>query len=255
MFSAVCVALSAGGHVLASETGIPAWSLAGGWAALLCLVGPLAGRERSLPGIALALLVGEIGLHLVFSLGQSSVSPAPADRSVRVVALAERFLCGADSVRLTPESATRLLRQAHIDPARALSVAHGTPGMVGMAGHSGHAMTLGSMVTVPMLVAHVAAAVITGWVLRRCEVALWRIVRLPAMAEGQLARLALLLRLSDLLTTARVLDPVRIAALVKRLLSVLVLRRTEDDGRRRLRSAVWWPCVVRRGPPAAVMAA
>lgn len=42
---------------------------------MLCLVGPLAGRERSLPGIALALLAGQFGLHLIFSLGQGSTAP------------------------------------------------------------------------------------------------------------------------------------------------------------------------------------
>ncbi|MBU3867141.1 hypothetical protein KN815_24705 [Streptomyces sp. 4503] len=36
---------------------------------------PLAGRERSLPGIALALLAGRFGLHLIFSLGQGSTAP------------------------------------------------------------------------------------------------------------------------------------------------------------------------------------
>lgn len=42
---------------------------------MLCLVGPLAGRERSLPGIALALLAGQFGLHLIFPLGQGSTAP------------------------------------------------------------------------------------------------------------------------------------------------------------------------------------
>ncbi|MEU9207739.1 hypothetical protein AB0D27_07230 [Streptomyces sp. NPDC048415] len=253
VFSAVCVALSAGGHILASGTGVPLWSLAAGWAGVLCLVGPLAGRERTLPGIALALVTGEFGLHLLFSLGQGS---APVDRSSRVVALAERFLCGADRTRLTPAAAARILRQAHIDPARAAPAVHGTPGMAGMAhmaGHGGHAMMLSSMFTLPMAAAHVAAAVVTGWVLRRCEVALWRAVRLPTMAASRQARLSLLRRLSGLLAMARVL--VRVAALHERLRSVLIPRRTADDGVRALRSAVLWTCVIRRGPPAVAPAA
>ncbi|MFG2585090.1 hypothetical protein [Streptomyces malaysiensis] len=128
VFSAVCVALSAGGHVLASGTGVALWSLAAGWAAVLCLVGPLAGRDRSLPGIALALLAGQFGLHLIFSLGQGSTAPALANRSNHVVALAERFLCGGHAAHLTPDSAARILRQAHIDPDRALPVTHGWHG-------------------------------------------------------------------------------------------------------------------------------
>ncbi|MFF7980134.1 hypothetical protein ACFZDK_13535 [Streptomyces sp. NPDC007901] len=256
VFSAVCVALAAGGHILASGGAVPLWSLTAGWAAVLGLVGPLAGRERSLPGIALALTGGEFGLHLLFALGQGSAASAPADRSSQVVALAERFLCGADAARLTPAGAVRILRQAHIDPARAVPVTHGTQGMTGMAdmaGHGGHVMALSSMFTVPMLTAHVAAAVVTGWVLRRCEVALWRAVRLPAVTAGRLARLALLRRLVALL--AMVPAQMRAAALLRRLLSLLAPRRTGDTGIRHLRSAALWTCVVRRGPPTAVAAA
>ncbi len=40
MFSAVCVTLSAAGHVLVPGSGIPVWTLAAGWAGLLCVVGP-----------------------------------------------------------------------------------------------------------------------------------------------------------------------------------------------------------------------
>ncbi|MFR0355879.1 hypothetical protein [Streptomyces sediminimaris] len=257
VFSAVCVALSAGGHVLASGSGVSLWSLAAGWAGVLCLVGPLAGRERSLPGIALAVMAGEFGLHLLFSLGQvSATSAAPAGGSSRVVALAGRLLCGAEATRLTPGTAARILRQAHIDPAHAVSVAHGAPamaGMPGMAGHGGHAMMLSSMFTVPMVAAHVTAAVATGWVLRRCEVALWRAVRLPTLVAGRLARLALLRRLGGLLAVARARR--RVAALLERLRTVLAPRRPAHDGGRRLRSAVLWTCVVRRGPPMVTTAA
>ena len=256
VFSAVCVALSAGGHMLASGTGVPLWSVAAGCAAVLCFVGPLAGRERSLPGIALALLAGEIGLHVVFSLGQGSMPSAPVDRPSLVVALAQRFLCGADAAHLTPERAARILQQAHIDPARAVPAAHGAPAMAGMAGmadHGGHAMMLSSMFTVPMLAAHVAAAVVTGWVLRRCEVALWRAVRLPALAADQLARLTLLRRLSGLLAMARIL--VLVVALLEQLAPALLQRRTEDGDVRQLRSAVLWTCVARRGPPSMAAAA
>ncbi|WP_316745415.1 hypothetical protein [Streptomyces sp. MK7] len=253
VFSAVCVALPAGGHMLASGTGVRLWSLAAGWAAVLCLVGPLAGRERSLSGIVLALLVAEFGLHLLFSLGQGSTTSVPADRSSRVGALAERFLCGADAAHLTPDSAARILRQAHIDPGRALPVVHGTPGTAGMAGHGGHAMMLSSMFTAPMLAAHLAAAVVTGWVLRRCEVALWRVIRLQMPAADQLARLALLWWLSGLLTMTRVL--VRVVALLEQLLRALLPRRTEDDGAQQPQCTVLWTCVVRRGPPAVAVAA
>ncbi|MEU6148314.1 hypothetical protein ABZ848_49330 [Streptomyces sp. NPDC047081] len=244
VFSAVCVALSASGHVLVSGSAVPVWSLAAGWAGVVCVVGPLAGRERSLPGIALGLLAGEICLHLVFSLGQGSVASAPAERSAQVVALAQRILCGAGPARLTPESAARILRQARIDPAHA---AHGVPAMAGMAGHGGHAMTLGSMLTPPMLAAHAAAVVATGWVLRRGEAALWLTVRLPASAAGHTACLVLLWTLRDLLVTvAAVLVP--LVALLRRMRCALAAPRA-CVGTRRLRSRLLSACVVRRGPP------
>jgi hypothetical protein len=266
VFSAVCVTLAAAGHVLVSGTGIPLWAVVVAWAGLLCVAGPLAGRERSLPGIALALLGGEVGLHVVFCLGQGTAAAAtvaPADRYHRTVAMAEHLLCGPGAVRLTPSQATRILKQAGIDPIRATSGTHltsglhassGMAGMAGMAGHGAHAMSLTSMFTLPMLVAHVAAAVITGWVLRRCERELWQAVRLPALTADQLARFALLGRLRCLLAAA-----VRVSALVdgllERLRSALVGRRTEEDGARRLLSAVLWTCVVRRGPPVVAAAA
>jgi hypothetical protein len=75
-FSAVCTAVSATAHAAASGAGVPWWSLLAGWVVTLCLVAPLAGRERSRPAIIAMLLCGQIVLHTVFCFGQS---PAPAD--------------------------------------------------------------------------------------------------------------------------------------------------------------------------------
>ena len=74
-FSAVCTAVSATAHAAASGAGLPWWSLLAGWAVTLCLAAPLAGRERSRPGIIAMLLCGQTVLHAVFCFGQS---PAPA---------------------------------------------------------------------------------------------------------------------------------------------------------------------------------
>jgi hypothetical protein len=250
VFSAVCVALSATGHVLASGAGIPLWSWAAGWAVVLCGVVPMAGRERSLPAIAVTLLAGEAGLHLLFFLGQNSATPAPADRSDRVVALAERLLCNGEASHLTPRSAARILRQARIDPAKAWGAVHGAPGMAGMTGHSAHAMTLSSMLTPAMLAAHLVAVLVAGWVLRRGEAALWQAVRLPAMAASRLARLTLLVRLGRLLAAVRI--PALVVDLLKCLRPALVRRCS--GGVRRLRSSVLQTCVIRRGPPAVAAA-
>ncbi|WP_046423661.1 hypothetical protein [Streptomyces malaysiense] len=259
VFSAVCVALSASGHVVASGSTISLWSLAAGWAGIAGVAGLLAGRERSLPGIALTLLAGEIGLHLLFCLGQNPARTAPSvDRSASVVAMAERLLCNPQAAHLTPLAAARILRLARIDPSGALSAPHGPagmtgmtgmPGMTGMAGHGGLTAMLGSMCTPPMLAAHVAAAVLTGWVLRRCEVALWRAVRLPAVAARHVKRLTLLWWLSDLLAAVR-RRPL-VTGLLERVLALLTAHRgTEEGGTRRFRSAMLRTCAARRGPPA-----
>lgn len=120
VFSAVCVMLSAIGHAWASGAGIPPWALLAGWVGVLGVVAPLAGRERSLPGIAATLLGGELGLHLLFSLGQSSTTAARGGATT-VVALAERLLCDAQLAHLTPQrTAAQVVRQAGMGSTRAM---------------------------------------------------------------------------------------------------------------------------------------
>ncbi|MFR9796393.1 hypothetical protein ACL02U_10885 [Streptomyces sp. MS06] len=250
VFSAVCVALSAAGHVLASGTWVPLWSLVAGWAAVLGAVGPLAGRERSLPGIALTLLAGELGLHLLFCAGQLSAMPGHSLPALpghvgggpnHVVALAERLLCGGQAAHLTESQAARIVQQAHLGP-----------GTGAVSGPGAHMMTMASMFSLPMLAAHLAAAVVTGVLLRRCEIALWRVVRLPALVADQLVRLALLARATGLLTAVR---RGSVAALLDRLLRAFAPYRAQDGPSRRARSLVVWSAVARRGPPATAVAA
>ncbi|MEU6285492.1 hypothetical protein [Streptomyces sp. NPDC047028] len=258
VFSAVCVALSASGHALASGTGMPLWSLVAGWAGVLGVVGPLAGRERSLPGIALSLLAGETGLHLLFCIGQSPVRPAPDDRSATVVAVAERLLCDPQAAHLTPRAAALIVRQSGLDPTGVLSGPHGSPGMsgtgmAGMTGHGGLVMMLGSMLTPPMIAAHVAAALVTGWLLRRCEIALWKAVQLPVVTAEHLARRARLRLLSGLLI-ARVQK--RVAGQLRRLSAARAVHRRRGDGCAWQRqSAILWTRLARRGPPVVAVAA
>src|SRR5437763_1966421 len=71
VFTAVCVVLAAAGHTAASGRTVPVWSLAFGWLAVFAVVAPLAGRERSLPGIAAALAAGQLALHTAFGAGQA----------------------------------------------------------------------------------------------------------------------------------------------------------------------------------------
>ncbi|MWA05856.1 hypothetical protein F8568_036980 [Actinomadura sp. LD22] len=69
-FSVVCVSVSGCAHASASGAGLSWWSVLAGWLLTLCLVTPLAGRERSRPGIIAALLCGQLLLHVLFALGQ-----------------------------------------------------------------------------------------------------------------------------------------------------------------------------------------
>lgn len=80
-FSAVCLSASGCAHALASGSWLSWRPLLAGWLAIVCLVAPLTGRERSRPGIIAALLCGQILLHVIFSLGQchgTAAVPHPA---------------------------------------------------------------------------------------------------------------------------------------------------------------------------------
>ncbi|MEC4015819.1 hypothetical protein [Streptomyces sp. H27-D2] len=214
VFTAVCVALSAAGHVLASCQTVPLWTLGVGALAVFAVAAPLAGRERSLPGIAAALAVGQITLHSLFGLGQHGAAmprqhAAAAASSAgtsgtpegKLIALAGRLLCNQPPVRLSVAEAQRVVSDAGLGPtARQLTHAmHSAPeAAAGSAGASATAPHSPSLLdtlppSLPMLLGHLLAALAAGWLLRRGEVALWRLVALSAgsalgVAEGALVR-------------------------------------------------------------------
>ncbi|MFG2498287.1 hypothetical protein ACGFSB_08755 [Streptomyces sp. NPDC048441] len=191
VFAVLCVVLSAGGHVLASCAAVPLWTLGAGFLAVLAVAAPLAGRERSLPGIAGALAAGQVGLHALFGLGQhGGTVAASADPSA--VERAARLICGAGAATLSPAQAQRILTTAGLEPgggATGHTMHHGT-----RAAAADTAMDSMSLLpSLPMLLGHVLAAVAAGWLLRRGDIALLRLVRLSAhgaygVAEGALVR-------------------------------------------------------------------
>ncbi len=200
VFTAVCVLLAAAGHSLASGGPVPVSSLALGWIGVFAFVVPLAGRERRLPGIAALLAAGQLALHLVFSTGQMCASLTAARGSGStgtIAALAARLVCGGGaSVPLTPQAARQVVARAGLDPS-----ALAAPGrMAGMPMHAhpgfgaAHPVTalsmMLSMCSLPMLLGHLAAAVVAGLVLRRGEAALWRLVRLSVRGAATLSALA-----------------------------------------------------------------
>lgn len=200
VFAAVCVALAAAGHALASGTRVPAWSLVLGWLAVLAVVAPLAGRERAMPGIAALLAAGQIALHAIFGAGQmctQSLTPS-SDNSGEVLSIAARLVCGHRGMRLTQQAARQIVANAGIDPNSPQPMPNmpDMPGIAGMSPPTGGgggthvAMTALPICSVPMVLGHLLAAVVAGWLLRRGEAALWRLVRLSARGAAGLAGLS-----------------------------------------------------------------
>lgn len=183
VFAAVCVVLAAAGHVLASYDTIPLWTLGAGSVAVFAVAAPLAGRERSLPGIATALALGQTALHTLFGLGQHGTS-MPAGTSdglnASLVERAARLVCGATAAVISPAQAQRILTDAGLDA----HATHNPADTMPMATDSSASVlpSLPSPLSLPMLLGHVLAAIAAGWVLRHGDLALLRIVRLSAGA-------------------------------------------------------------------------
>ncbi|MFJ3231300.1 hypothetical protein [Streptomyces sp. NPDC086787] len=163
VFAAVCVVLAAAGHTLASCGTVPLWTLGAGFLGSLALVAPLAGRERSLPGIAALLALGQTVLHTLFGLSRQGMPAGSMDMS------------GTGSTGSTHSMA-------------------GMTGMTGMSGmqHAGDAAgsPASLLPSLPMLLAHVLSAAAVGWLMRRGDRAVLRLVELSAhgVAEGALVR-------------------------------------------------------------------
>ncbi|MCK1794709.1 hypothetical protein MTQ01_01430 [Streptomyces sp. XM4193] len=226
VFTAACVALSAAAHTVGGGTAVPLWTL--GLAALVtfALAAPLAGRERTLPGIAAGLALGQLALHGLFAAGQtlSVRAPAGAGEDRRIIELARALLCNDQLAgSLTVAHARRSLSEAGLGhlAGTASHGAHASHGPADPAVSDAAAPALNAVLAVatsPMLLAHLAAAVVTGVLLRRGEAALWRLVRLSALAVDEL----LLRALRDVLHWLRTLGaglagscrPVRPAAAV-----------------------------------------
>ncbi|MEU2569612.1 hypothetical protein ACWDMR_18190 [Streptomyces althioticus] len=231
VFAAVCVVLAGAGHSLASCDAVPLWTLGAGFLAAVAVAVPLAGRTRPLPVITALLAGGQTALHTLFGLGQHGAGASDAS----LVAQAARLWCGPGTI--SPAQAERLLADARILP-------HG-PGAHGADAVAG---PVGSLLpSLPMLLGHVLAATVAGWLLRRGDLALLRLAELSAqgVAEGALVRslrgaLALVRTLRAGLPGAPEAGP--------------VTPRTALLPPLPPRSAGLHHTVIRRGPPASVSA-
>ncbi|MGY5123453.1 hypothetical protein [Streptomyces nigrescens] len=190
VFTAACIALSAAGHILASCATVPLWTLGVAAAAVFAVAAPLAGRERSLPGIAVGLAVGQLVLHALFTWGQQPVPAAARSGSgadglsdQAAISMARHLMCGLGSGRMDGDQARRVLGSGGFDAASAAGVA--APAAHGTAGGTAAADPVTAHTLLPsltMLLGHLLAALAVGWLLRRGEIALWRLVRLSAPA-------------------------------------------------------------------------
>ncbi|MEU9113012.1 hypothetical protein AB0D04_14830 [Streptomyces sp. NPDC048483] len=287
VFTAVCVALSAAGHMIASFAAVPLWTLGLACAAVFAVAAPLAGRERSLPGIAAGLAVGQLALHAVFATGQHVMAVPAAGKAGGIggiggiggpgglrglsdqaaVAIARHITCGLGTGRLSGADARRILGSGGVGtviPGGGAGGPAGSGGPAGMAGMSGisasavgdpamspsvmspSAMSHCLLPSLPMLLGHLLAALAVGWLLRRGEAALWRLVRLSALTACEVAAQALVGALRWALTLVR-------ALLAKLGTAHDATRRAPvsyGDDKPGPRQLALHHSVVRRGPPA-----
>ncbi|MBC3841494.1 hypothetical protein GXW82_18010 [Streptacidiphilus sp. 4-A2] len=199
-FAAVCLVVSATAHTLMSGQPVPSWALAVGFASLFLVAMGLTGRECSFLGIAAAVLVGELGLDLFFSVAQSAV-PVPGSAAAR---WSTALLClpGQHGSSLPPGmSVTALLRAVGLNPAlaahpptAALSVPMPGAGAAGSAAATGLMSALGlSHGLYGMLAVHALAGLLSSCWLRGGEAAAFALLRALAAAAVGLLRLTLLL--------------------------------------------------------------
>ncbi|MBG0853987.1 hypothetical protein I2W78_19575 [Streptomyces spinoverrucosus] len=246
VFAAVCVVLSGAGHAIASCAAVPLWTLGAGFLGVLVVAAPLAGRERSLPGIAALLAVGQTVLHTLFGLGQHGTAATDAaQHDAALVEQAARLVCGTTTAALSPVQAQRILVEARLYPGGAGSGAHAVH-------HPADAMSTAAdssaalLPALPMLLGHLLAAVVAGWLLRRGDLALLRIAELSAhsVAEGALVR-----SLRAAFALARALR----AGLPGAPDAGPRLRRACARAVTEPRTTALQHTVIRRGPPAAVL--
>ncbi|MER6911407.1 hypothetical protein ABT354_07035 [Streptomyces sp. NPDC000594] len=245
VFAAVCVALSATGHALAACATVPWWTLPTGFLGVFALVLPFAGRTRSLGAVAAALGTGQLALHVLFGLGgrlgaDRPHGPGGATGDDALIRLAAELVCGAGPATLSAGEARRVVDLAGLrPPAPAAGGAHGAP-----------VPPAELLPSLPMLLAHLLAALATGWLLRRGDLALARLVRLSAHSArtaretaagaARLRPLRAALALVVAFRAGQLLDPAGPAA----------ARHSRDEPVPPVPGETLQHLVIRRGPPA-----
>ncbi|MEW1778288.1 hypothetical protein [Streptomyces sp. NPDC086777] len=153
VFAAVCVLLGAAGHGLAMGDLPPLWADAAGFVAVFALGRGLAGRERGLPEIGVGMLLTQAGLHFGFDAARAVTPAAHAP----AMPMAQMRMHG-----------------------------HAMAGMAGMRGVAQQHPHL-HVLTAHATLAHIVAALVASWWLRRGEAALWSVLRRTAALVPGLA--------------------------------------------------------------------
>jgi hypothetical protein len=163
VFAALCVLVGAVGHDAFSVGAIPVWALLVGGGAVFLAVAPLTQRERGLPTILALMGAVQVGLHELFAAGQRSADhmsmPMAMSMPARTPARGE-FWCG----HTEPPGVTHVMQNVAMPGSPATAAAHD------------HTMTAG------MWLAHVIAALVAAWWLRRGEAAVWSLARTLGLA-------------------------------------------------------------------------
>ena len=206
VFAAVCVVLAGTGHALGSCATVPLWTLGAGFVGVVLITVPLTGRVRSLPGTAALLAGGQTVLHTLFGLGQHGAGTASAAAGsgpvsdATLVQQAARLVCGTAAAAISPAQAERILTEARIGPGSGAHAAH----LDAMA-PAADATTVSLLPSLPMLLAHLLAALAGGWLLRRGDLALLRIAEMSALSAHTVAEGALVRSLRGALALVRAL--------------------------------------------------
>lgn len=159
VFAAACVGVSAAGHVWMSGSTLPAWALLVALFAAGAAGYGLGGRQRGFASIAGSMLVGEFGLHLLFSAAQHAtagvMSPMAKMPDMPGIVMphpvpASAWLCGGGRFAADASSG-----HGAVSSMPWMS-AHGSAGMIAV---------------------HATAGLLCAWWLRRGEVATFRLLR------------------------------------------------------------------------------
>ncbi|MFF0793051.1 hypothetical protein [Streptomyces spiralis] len=173
VFAAVCVLLAAAGHGLAMGDMPSLWADGAGFLGVFAAGWLLGGKERSLPGIGATMLATQACLHVAFDAARPRTAHAGGRGSFPAM----------PSMPFMPSTAS-MPTSAHGPDSAA---ANGTHTVFAHA----HALPLPAMPTHELsrhaVAAHVLAALVASWWLRRGEAALWSLLRRAVAGVPRLA--------------------------------------------------------------------